>query len=42
MYEGDRVTIDAAPENGQLSRVQETRVTHALMLGVGIGFGQGD
>lgn len=42
MYEGDRVTIDAAPANGQPSRVRETRVTHALMLGVGIGFGQGD
>ena len=42
VYEGDRVTLDAAPATGQTSRIQETRVTHALMFGVGIGFGQSD
>lgn len=42
IYEGDRLAGDPAPNNGWLSPAQETRFAHALLLGVGIGFGQGE
>jgi hypothetical protein len=42
IYEGDRIAGDAAPDHGWLSAGQETRVVHALLIGVGIGFGQGE
>ncbi len=42
IYEGDRIAGDPAPDNGWLSAGQETRVVHVLLIGVGIGFGQGE
>lgn len=42
LYEGDRIAGDPAPDHGWLSPAQETRFAHALLLGVGIGFGRGE